>query len=117
MTALRFAQVDAFSARPFFGNPVAVVLDADELSAQEMQRIAAWTNLSETTFVLAPTIAGPAYRLRIFTPTSELPFAGHPTIWRPRCRRRSVVRSLRPRRLRFATVHTGCSCASSARTT
>jgi PhzF family phenazine biosynthesis protein len=80
MTALRFAQVDAFSARPFFGNPVAVVLDADELSTDEMQRIAAWTNLSETTFVLAPTIAGPAYRLRIFTPAHELSFAGHPTI-------------------------------------
>jgi PhzF family phenazine biosynthesis protein len=56
------------------------VLGADDLSAQEMQRIAAWTNLSETTFVLEPTISGPAYRLRIFTPTNELPFAGHPTI-------------------------------------
>jgi PhzF family phenazine biosynthesis protein len=77
---LRFLQVDAFTARPFFGNPVAVVLGADALSSQEMQRIAAWTNLSETTFVLAPTIAGPAYRLRIFTPGHELPFAGHPTI-------------------------------------
>jgi PhzF family phenazine biosynthesis protein len=77
---LRFFQVDAFTARPFFGNPVAVVLGADALSSQEMQRIAAWTNLSETTFVLAPTIAGPAYRLRIFTPGHELPFAGHPTI-------------------------------------
>jgi PhzF family phenazine biosynthesis protein len=77
---LRFVQVDAFTARPFSGNPVAVVLGADALSSEEMQRIAAWTNLSETTFVLAPTIAGPAYRLRIFTPTNELPFAGHPTI-------------------------------------
>lgn len=73
-------QVDAFTARPFFGNPVAVVLGADGLTSQEMQRIAAWTNLSETTFVLEPTIAGPAYRLRIFTPGHELPFAGHPTI-------------------------------------
>ncbi len=80
MRALRFKQVDAFTARPFFGNPVAVVLGADRLSSQEMQRIAAWTNLSETTFVLKPTIPGPAYRLRIFTPTNELPFAGHPTI-------------------------------------
>src|SRR5215813_12247693 len=80
MTTLRFVQVDAFTARPFFGNPVAVVLGADGLTSQEMQRIAAWTNLSETTFVLAPTIAGPAYRLRIFTPSHELPFAGHPTI-------------------------------------
>jgi PhzF family phenazine biosynthesis protein len=80
MAAFRFAQVDAFSARPFFGNPVAVVLGADRLTSDEMQRIAAWTNLSETTFVLTPTIAGPAYRLRIFTPAHELPFAGHPTI-------------------------------------
>jgi len=80
MSALRFAQVDAFSARPFFGNPVAVVLGADGLSSEEMQRIAAWTNLSETAFVLSPTIAGPAYRVRIFTPGHELPFAGHPTI-------------------------------------
>ena len=80
MRTLRFVQVDAFTARPFFGNPVAVVLGADALSSEEMQRIAAWTNLSETTFVLAPTIAGPAYRLRIFTPAHELPFAGHPTI-------------------------------------
>lgn len=80
MKTLRFKQVDAFTARPFLGNPVAVVLDADDLSAEEMQRIAAWTNLSETTFVLKPTIPGPAYRLRIFTPAHELPFAGHPTI-------------------------------------
>jgi PhzF family phenazine biosynthesis protein len=80
MAAFRFAQVDAFSARPFFGNPVAVVLGADGLTSDEMQRIAAWTNLSETTFVMTPTIAGPAYRLRIFTPAHELPFAGHPTI-------------------------------------
>ena len=80
MATLRFSQVDAFTARPFFGNPVAVVLGADALSSDAMQRIAAWTNLSETTFVLAPTISGPAYRLRIFTPTHELPFAGHPTI-------------------------------------
>jgi PhzF family phenazine biosynthesis protein len=73
-------QVDAFTARPLYGNPVAVVLDADDLSDEQMQRIANWTNLSETTFVLKPTIAQPAYRLRIFTPTYELPFAGHPTI-------------------------------------
>lgn len=80
MPAIRFKQVDAFTARPFSGNPVAVVLGADDLSSDEMQRIAAWTNLSETTFVLEPTIPRPAYRLRIFTPTNELPFAGHPTI-------------------------------------
>jgi PhzF family phenazine biosynthesis protein len=80
MPTLPFKQVDAFSARGFFGNPVAVVADADALSTQEMQRIAAWTNLSETTFVLKARVPGPAYRLRIFTPEHELPFAGHPTI-------------------------------------
>src|SRR5262249_6423491 len=68
------------TSRPFFGNPVAVVLGADGLETEEMQRIAKWTNLSETTFVLKPTVAQPAYRLRIFSPGHELPFAGHPTI-------------------------------------
>ena len=80
MSSLRFRQVDAFTSQPFRGNPVAVVLGADALSSEQMQRIAAWTNLSETTFVLAPTVAAPAYRLRIFTPVHELSFAGHPTI-------------------------------------
>jgi PhzF family phenazine biosynthesis protein len=80
MSTYRFKQVDAFTSRPLYGNPVAVVLDADDLDDEQMQRIANWTNLSETTFVLKPTISGPAYRLRIFTPTHELPFAGHPTI-------------------------------------
>jgi PhzF family phenazine biosynthesis protein len=80
MPTLPFKQVDAFTSRPLLGNPVAVVLGADGLEGEDMQRIAAWTNLSETTFVLKPTVAQPAYRLRIFTPTHELPFAGHPTI-------------------------------------
>jgi PhzF family phenazine biosynthesis protein len=80
VTAYRFKQVDVFTERPFFGNPVAVVLDADGLEAEEMQRIARWTNLSETTFVLRPTSPDADYRLRIFTPGSELPFAGHPTV-------------------------------------
>jgi PhzF family phenazine biosynthesis protein len=75
-----FKQVDVFTSRPLFGNPVAVVLEADDLEEEQMQRIAAWTNLSETTFVLKPKVVGPAYRLRIFTPSYELPFAGHPTI-------------------------------------
>lgn len=78
--ARRFMQVDVFGARPFGGNPVAVVLDADGLAADAMQRIAAWTNLSETTFVLPPSRPEADYRLRIFTPRSELPFAGHPSI-------------------------------------
>ena len=80
MPIYRFKQVDAFTSRALFGNPVAVVLGADGLETEEMQRIAAWTNLSETTFVLKPTVAQPSYRLRIFSPGHELPFAGHPTI-------------------------------------
>jgi PhzF family phenazine biosynthesis protein len=80
MRFLKFKQVDVFTRIPFFGNPVAVVLEAQDLSGAEMQRIAAWTNLSETTFVLPPSSTAADYRLRIFTPRAELPFAGHPTI-------------------------------------
>src|SRR5215467_12918569 len=80
MKSLSFQQVDVFTAVPFKGNPVAVVLDGDTLSSEEMQSIAAWTNLSETTFVCTPTDQRADYRLRIFTPRRELPFAGHPTI-------------------------------------
>jgi PhzF family phenazine biosynthesis protein len=76
----RFRQVDVFGSGPYTGNPVAVVLDGEELSDQEMQRLASWTNLSETTFVLSPSVPEADYRLRIFTPVSELPFAGHPTL-------------------------------------
>ena len=72
--------VDAFSSHPFLGNPVAVVLDAEGLSSEQMQSIARWTNLSETTFVLPPVDSRADYRLRIFTPLRELPFAGHPTL-------------------------------------
>jgi PhzF family phenazine biosynthesis protein len=75
-----FAQVDVFTTEPYRGNPVAVVLDASGLSDADMQQIANWTNLSETTFVLAPSAAEADYRVRIFTPTTELPFAGHPTL-------------------------------------
>jgi len=80
VAGLRFKQVDVFTRVPFRGNPVAVVLGADALGGEDMQRIAAWTNLSETTFVLPPSSASADYRLRIFTPRAELPFAGHPTI-------------------------------------
>jgi len=80
MISRPFKQVDVFTTRPFYGNPVAVVLNAGGLDAEDMQRIAAWANLSETTFVLPATVAGADYRLRIFTPRQELPFAGHPTI-------------------------------------
>jgi PhzF family phenazine biosynthesis protein len=75
-----FRQVDVFTATPYTGNPVAVVLDAAGLSTEEMQRFANWTNLSETTFVLPPEDPGADYRVRIFTPSVELPFAGHPTL-------------------------------------
>jgi PhzF family phenazine biosynthesis protein len=75
-----FSQVDVFSSRPLRGNPVAVVHDADGVSDEEMRRFAHWTNLSETTFLLPPTDPAADYRLRIFTPSEELPFAGHPTI-------------------------------------
>ena len=80
MTSRAFVQVDVFSATPYRGNPLAVVLDAEGLSTEQMQRFANWTNLSETTFVLPPTTPGADYRVRIFTPSEELPFAGHPTI-------------------------------------
>lgn len=75
-----FAQIDVFTARPGWGNPVAVVLDGQGLDDAAMQRFARWTNLSETTFLLPPTAAGADYALRIFTPGGELPFAGHPTL-------------------------------------
>jgi PhzF family phenazine biosynthesis protein len=73
-------QVDVFTADPYRGNPVAVVLDGAGLSTEDMQRFAHWMNLSETTFVLPPSDAGADYRVRIFTPVAELPFAGHPTL-------------------------------------
>ena len=75
-----FRQVDVFASTPCLGNPVAVVLEADGLTDEDMERFARWTNLSETAFVLAPTAEGADYRVRIFTPTVELPFAGHPTL-------------------------------------
>lgn len=80
MAKRRFRQVDVFTDQPFKGNPVAVVIDAEGLDSASMQQIANWTNLSETTFVLPPSNPLADYQLRIFTPRSELPFAGHPTI-------------------------------------
>ena len=76
----RFAQIDVFSSKPYRGNPVAVVIDCDGLDDGEMQQFARWTNLSETTFLLPPTNPAADYRVRFFTPTEELPFAGHPTL-------------------------------------
>ena len=75
-----FRQVDVFTEVPYAGNPVAVVLDGDGIDDEAMRRLARWANLSETTFVLPPTTPAADYRVRIFTPTTELPFAGHPTL-------------------------------------
>lgn len=76
----RFCQVDVFSSAPCRGNPVAVVVDGDGLTTDQMQQFAAWTNLSETTFLRTPSESGADYLVRIFTPVAELPFAGHPTL-------------------------------------
>jgi PhzF family phenazine biosynthesis protein len=80
MPARRFLQLDVFADRPGAGNPLAVVLDAEGLDATQMQAIAAWTQVVETTFVFAPDQPGADYRLRIFTPHREIPFAGHPSL-------------------------------------
>ncbi|MCZ2407487.1 MAG: PhzF family phenazine biosynthesis protein [Burkholderiales bacterium] len=84
MRARSFQQIDVFSTRTGDGNPLGVVLDAEDLQDADMQRFATWANLSETTFLLPPTAAGRAagadYRVRIFSPRGELPFAGHPTL-------------------------------------
>ncbi len=76
----RFTQVDVFTDQLMFGNPVAVVHDADQLTTQQMADFARWTNLSETTYLSAPTDERADYRVRIFTISTELPFAGHPTL-------------------------------------
>jgi PhzF family phenazine biosynthesis protein len=75
-----FQQVDVFGDEPYFGNPLAVVLDADGMDDAALLRFAQWTNLSETTFIVPTTNPDADYRVRIFTPTGELPFAGHPTL-------------------------------------
>jgi PhzF family phenazine biosynthesis protein len=79
-TVFAFQQVDVFSAHPLLGNPLAVVLGADALSDEKMAAFANWTNLSETTFLLKPTSPSADYRVRIFTRSREVPFAGHPTL-------------------------------------
>jgi PhzF family phenazine biosynthesis protein len=96
---LTFRQVDVFTGVPFKGNPVAVVHDADRLTTEQMQAIARWTNLSETTFVCAPSDERADYRLRIFTPASELPFAGHPTVGSAHAVLRGGLRPRTPGRL------------------
>jgi PhzF family phenazine biosynthesis protein len=76
----RFQQIDVFGGKPYAGNPLAVVLGAEGLTAEEMQNFARWANLSESAFLLPPTKQGADYRVRIFTLAHELPFAGHPTL-------------------------------------
>ena len=76
----RFMQCDVFTSEPMYGNGLAVVIDAEGLSDEQMQAFAAWTNLAETTFILPPAGDGADYRLKIFTPTREMLFAGHPTL-------------------------------------
>lgn len=80
MSAKPFLQLDVFADRPGAGNALGVVLDGGEFETAQMQALANWLNLSETTFVLPPTVPEASYRLRIFTPKSELPFAGHPSV-------------------------------------
>ena len=80
MTTRPFQQVDVFTATPYLGNPLGVVLDGGGLSTAAMQAFTNWTNLSECTFVLPPTQPGADYKVRIFCPGRELPFAGHPTL-------------------------------------
>ncbi|HMA49286.1 MAG TPA: PhzF family phenazine biosynthesis protein, partial [Magnetospirillaceae bacterium] len=75
-----FLEIDVFGSEPYRGNPLAVVLDGEGLSTEEMQDFARWTNFSETTFLLPPTSPAADYRVRIFTIAHELPFAGHPTL-------------------------------------
>jgi len=76
----RFVQCDVFSATPYYGNPLAVVIDGAGLSDLQMQNFSSWTNLSETTFLMPPEDPLADYKVRIFTPTFEMPFAGHPTL-------------------------------------
>lgn len=80
MRSRRFIQCDVFTSEPTKGNGLAVVVDGEGLNDDEMRAFAAWTNLAETTFLMPPTVAGADYKVRIFTPTREMPFAGHPTL-------------------------------------
>ena len=99
MKSRQFRQVDVFTAVPYKGNPVAVVLDGEGLSSEEMQAFANWTNLSETTFVLPPEDPAADYRVRIFTPKAGLPFAGHPTLGTAHAVLEAGLASARDRRL------------------
>lgn len=96
---VHFKQIDVFTSVPFKGNPLAVVFDADDLDTAQMQAIARWTNLSETTFLLKPTDPAADYRVRIFTTEGELPFAGHPTLGTAHALLESGYRPKAPRQL------------------
>ncbi|MFC7608576.1 PhzF family phenazine biosynthesis protein [Teichococcus aestuarii] len=109
MPILDFQQVDVFSATPLKGNPLAVVLGADGLSDAQMAAFANWTNLSETTFLLRPTLPEADYRVRIFTPERELPFAGHPTLGSCHAR---LAAGGRPRGRRWCRNAASAPCAS-----
>ncbi len=115
MTTRRFLQLDVFSPRAGAGNPLAVVLDADGLDDASMQAIARWTRLPETTFVFPPQAAGASYRLRMFSPQKEVPFAGH-SASAPRMR---CCRWAWPERLTVCWCRTAlparCRCASAVR--
>lgn len=80
MTVLRYLQLDVFAAAPGRGNPLGVIADANQLTEAQMQRLAAWLNLAETIFFLTPDAPAADYHIRIFTPSCELPFAGHPSV-------------------------------------
>src|SRR5215813_8294132 len=101
MLSLRYEVVDVFTDRPFTGNPLAVVFGADGLATEQLQALALEFNLSETIFILPPTTAEATYRVRIFTPVEELPFAGHPSVG-------SAVTQLRRGLIQAGTVVQEC---------
>ena len=115
MTTRRFLQLDVFSPRAGAGNPLAVVLDAEGLDDASMQAIARWTRLPETTFVFPPQAAGASYRLRMFSPQKEVPFAGHPSVGTAH----AVLQAGLAKAVDGVLVQDGiagpCPCASAAR--
>src|SRR6266516_801480 len=108
MTDFAFQQVDVFTSRPLSGNPLAVVIGADALTDAQMATFANWTNLSETTFLLQPTVPGADYRVRIFTSQRELPFDVHPI--NSRSRRRRCAATVRWSPTFWRGSPQGCTC-------
>ena len=115
MTNRPFRQVDVFGSRDFSGNPLAVVLDAEGLSDDDLRRISVWTNLSECTFVQPPTTPDADYRVRIFSLANELPFAGHPTLGTARAWLDAGGVPSRPTWWCSSAASAWCRCASTAR--